>query len=150
MRLISFIVCLVSAAFLGAETWTNRSGRVFSARLIAVGDGGATFVFPEDGATNTISLAKLSKGSAQRACDLFGFAPVPPRLAATFNRAVSDFRRIRDMQEDGLLTAEKAMRRRDAVIKVFSDIGRERGIESGTVERLVRRLDQRSAVSDIR
>ena len=87
MKAVLFTICLVSAAFLGAETWTNRSGRVFSARLIAVGDGGATFVFPEDGATNTISLAKLSKGSAQRACDLFGFAPVPPRLAATFNRA---------------------------------------------------------------
>ena len=140
MKAVLFTICLVSAAFLGAETWTNRSGRVFSARLIAVGDGGATFVFPEDGATNTISLAKLSKGSAQRACDLFGFAPVPPRLAATFNRAVSDFRRIKDMQEDGLLTAEKAAERRAAVVKAFSDICRAKGIASEIIDRLVIRL----------
>jgi hypothetical protein len=141
MKSVLFTICLVSAAFLGAETWTNRSGRVFSARLIAVSDNGAAFVFTEDGATNVLALSKLSKGSAQRVCDRFDFAPLPPRLAATFNRAVSDLKRIRDLQEDGVLTAEKAMRRRDAVIKVFSDIGRERGIESGTVERLVRRLD---------
>ena len=142
MRLISFIVCLVSAAFLGAETWTNRSGRVFSARLIAVDDTGATFVFPEDGATNTISLAKLSKGSAQRACDLFGFAPVPPRLAATFNRAALDLKRIKDLQEDGVLTAEKAAHRRTSVIKAFSDICREKGIASDMIERLARRLSR--------
>lgn len=142
MKAVLFTICLVSAAFLGAETWTNRSGRVFSARLIAVGDGGATFVFPEDGATNTISLAKLSKGSAQRACDLFGFAPVPPRLAATFNRAVSDFRRIKDMQEDGLLTAEKAAERRAAVVKAFSDICRAKGIASEIIDRLVSRLHE--------
>jgi hypothetical protein len=141
MKAVLFTICLVSAAFLGAETWTNRSGRVFSARLIAVSDNGAVFVFPEDGATNVLALSKLSKGSAQRVCDRFDFAPVPPRLAATFNRAVSDLKRIRDLQEDGVLTAEKAIQRRDAVIRVFSDICRERGVEPGTVERLVRRLN---------
>ena len=140
MKAVLFTICLVSAAFLGAETWTNRSGRVFSARLIAVGDGGATFVFPEDGATNTISLAKLSKGSAQRACDLFGFAPVPPRLAATFNRAALDLKRIKDQQEDAVLTAEKAAQRRVSVIKAFSDICREKGIDSEMIDRLVMRF----------
>jgi hypothetical protein len=140
MKAVLFTICLVSAAFLGAETWTNRSGRVFSARLIAVGDGGATFVFPEDGATNTISLAKLSKGSAQRACDLFGFAPVPPRLAATFNRAALDLKRIKDLQEDAVLTAEKAAQRRASVIKVFSDICREKGMYPEIIDRLVIRL----------
>jgi hypothetical protein len=141
MKAVLFTICLVSAAFLGAETWTNRSGRVFSARLIAVSDNGAVFVFPEDGATNVLALSKLSKGSAQSVCDRFDFAPLPPRLAATFNRAVSDFRRIKDMQEDGLLTAEKAAERRAAVIRVFSDICRERGVEPVTIERLLRRLD---------
>jgi hypothetical protein len=140
MRLISFIVCLASVTGIGAETWTNRSGRVFSARLIAVGDGGATFVFPEDGVTNTISLAKLSKGSAQRACDLFGFAPVPPRLAATFNRAALDLKRIKDLQEDAVLTAEKAAQRRASVVKAFSDICREKGMYPEMIDRLVRRL----------
>ena len=141
MKRALFVACLLSAAVAAADMWTNRAGRVFSARLVAVDDADATFVFPEDGATNTLPLAKLSKGSRRRACDLFDFAPVPPRLAATFNRAVSDLKRIRDLQEDGVLTAEKAIQRRDAVIKVFSDICRERGVEPGTVERLVRRLD---------
>ena len=141
MKRALFVACLLAAAVAAADLWTNRVGRVFSARLVAVDDAGATFVFPEDGATNTLPLAKLSKGSGRRACDLFDFAPVPPRLAATFNRAVSDLKRIRDLQEDGVLTAEKAIRRRDAVIKAFSDICRERGMESVTVERLVRRLD---------
>lgn len=142
MKAVLFTICLVSAAFLGAETWTNRSGRVFSARLIAVSDNGAVFVFPEDGATNVLALSKLSKGSAQSVCDRFDFAPLPPRLAATFNRAVSDFRRIKDMQEDGLLTAEKAAERRAAVIKAFSDICREKGTDSETVDRLVSRLHE--------
>jgi hypothetical protein len=140
MKAVLFTICLVSAAFLGAETWTNRSGRVFSARLIAVDDTGATFVFPEDGATNTISLAKLSKGSAQRACDLFGFAPVPPRLAVTFNRAALDLKRIKDLQEDAVLTAEKAAQRRASVIKAFSDICRGKGIDSEMIDRLVMRF----------
>ena len=140
MKAVLFTICLVSAAFLGAETWTNRSGRVFSARLIAVSDNGAVFVFPEDGATNVLALSKLSKGSAQSVCDRFDFAPLPPRLAATFNRAVSDFRRIKDMQEDGLLTAEKAAERRAAVIKAFSDICRAKGIASEIIDRLVIRL----------
>jgi hypothetical protein len=143
MKAVLFTICLVSAAFLGAETWTNRSGRVFSARLIAVSDNGAVFVFPEDGATNVLALSKLSKGSAQRVCDRFDFAPLPPRLAATFNRAVSDFKRIKDMQEDGLLTAEKAAERRAAVIKAFSDICRAKGIASEIINRLVIRLQYR-------
>jgi hypothetical protein len=143
MKAVLFTICLVSAAFLGAETWTNRSGRVFSARLIAVSDNGAVFVFPEDGATNVLALSKLSKGSAQSVCDRFDFAPLPPRLAATFNRAVSDFRRIKDMQEDGLLTAEKAAERRAAVIKAFSDICRAKGIASEIIDRLVIRLQYR-------
>ena len=140
MKAVLFILCLVSTAFLGAETWTNRSGRVFSARLIAVSDNGAAFVFPEDGATNVLALSKLSKGSAQRVCDRFDFAPLPPRLAATFNRAVSDLKRIRDLQEDGVLTAEKAAERRAAVIKAFSDICRAKGIASEIIDRLVIRL----------
>jgi hypothetical protein len=140
MRLISFIVCLVSVTGIGAETWTNRSGRVFSARLIAVGDGGATFVFPEDGVTNVLALSKLSKDSAQRACHLFDFVPVPPRLAATFNRAASDLKRIKDQQEDAVLTAEKAAQRRVSVIKAFSDICREKGIDSEMIDRLVMRF----------
>ena len=141
MKRALFVACLLSAAVAAADMWTNRAGRVFSARLVAVDDADATFVFPEDGATNTLPLAKLSKGSRRRACDLFDFAPVPPRLAATFNRAVSDLKRIRDLQEDGVLTAEKAIQRRDAVIRVFSDICRERGVEPVTIERLLRRLD---------
>ena len=141
MKRALFVACLLSAAVAAADMWTNRAGRVFSARLVAVDDADATFVFPEDGATNTLPFAKLSKGSRRRACDRFDFAPVPPRLAATFNRAVSDLKRIRDLQEDGVLTAEKAIRRRDAVIRVFSDICRERGVEPVTIERLLRRLD---------
>jgi hypothetical protein len=140
MKAVLFTICLVSAAFLGAETWTNRSGRVFSARLIAVGDGGATFVFPEDGVTNVLALSKLSNDSAQRACHLFDFVPVPPRLAATFNRAASDLKRIKDQQEDAVLTAEKAAQRRVSVIKAFSDICREKGIDSEMIDRLVMRL----------
>ena len=140
MKAVLFTICLVSAAFLGAETWTNRSGRVFSARLIAVSDNGAVFVFPEDGATNVLALSKLSKDFAQRACHLFDFVPVPPRLAATFNRAASDLKRIKDQQEDAVLTAEKAAQRRVSVIKAFSDICREKGIDSEMIDRLVMRF----------
>jgi hypothetical protein len=140
MKLWLIAVCLVSAVVATADIWTNRLGRTFSAKLIGVDDTGATFVFPEDGATNTISLAKLSKGSAQRACDLFGFAPVPPRLAATFNRAALDLKRIKDLQEDAVLTAEKAAQRRASVIKVFSDICREKGMYPEIIDRLVIRL----------
>ena len=140
MKRALFAACLLSAAVAAADMWTNRAGRVFSARLVAVDDAGATFVFPEDGATNTLPLAKLSKGSRRRACDLFDFAPVPPRLAATFNRAVSDLKRIRDLQEDGVLAAEKAAQRRASVIKVFSDICREKGMYPEIIDRLVIRL----------
>ena len=140
MKRALFVACLLSAAVAAADMWTNRAGRVFSARLVAVDDAGATFVFPEDGATNTLPLAKLSKDSRRRACDLFDFAPVPPRLAATFNRAVSDLKRIRDLQEDGVLTAEKAAQRRASVIKVFSDICREKGMYPEIIDRLVIRL----------
>ena len=140
MKRALFAACLLSAAVAAADMWTNRAGRVFSARLVAVDDAGATFVFPEDGATNTLPLAKLSKDSRRRACDLFDFAPVPPRLAATFNRAVSDLKRIRDLQEDGVLAAEKAAQRRASVIKVFSDICREKGMYPEIIDRLVIRL----------
>jgi hypothetical protein len=142
MKLWLIAVCLVSAVVATADTWTNRLGRTFSAKLIGVDDKGATFVFAEDGATNILPLVKLSKDSALRACDLFGFAPVPPRLAATFNRATSDLKRITDLQEDGVLTAEKAAHRRTSVIKAFSDICREKGIASDMIERLARRLSR--------
>jgi hypothetical protein len=47
------------------------------------------------------------------------------------------------MQEDGLLTAEKAAERRAAVIKAFSDICRAKGIASEIIDRLVIRLQYR-------
>jgi multidrug resistance efflux pump len=135
-------VCLVfaSVGVAPAETWTNRSGRAFSARLLAVDDTTATFVFAEDGLTNRLALAKLSAACARRACDRFAFAPVPPRLAATWNRAAADLRRIAELREDGLLTAERAARRRATVLKVFSDVAREKGIEPDAIERLIRRM----------
>ena len=140
MKLCLVVVCLMSAVAATADMWTNRLGRAFSAKLIAVDDKGATFVFTEDGATNVLSFSKLSKDSERKVCDIFDFAPVPPRVAATFNRAVSDMKRIRDLREDGLLTAEKAQERQAFVMKVFSEICQEKGIASNVIIRLQKRI----------
>lgn len=134
---VVFLVFAVSAA---AETWTNRSGRVFSARLVSVGDAGAVFRYAEDGATETLPLAKLSPACARRASARFGFAPIPPRLASTYNRAAEDLRRVAASREDGLLTAERAEKRRAAVLGVFAAVCREKGLSSDETARLVARL----------
>lgn len=143
MQLIkTFIIvfCFCSTAAAASDIWTNYVGRVFSARLIGVNERGATFIFHEDGATNTIRLAKLSEASAERACDMFDFVPVPPRLVATYNRAKADLRRISDLQDDGVLSAEKAKERRLSVKKTFLDVCLEKGFKREIVERLVKQL----------
>jgi len=140
MKRVVLISVLLASAALAAEVWTNRSGRAFSAKLLSVSDSGAVFVFDEDGATNVLSFAKLSPESARRACDRFGFAPLPPRIAATYKRALADLKRIGDLKEDGLLSPEKAKERIDAVCKAFTGICRKKGLEGASCTRLETRL----------
>ena len=117
--------------------WTNAVGAVFTATLLSVGDGGATFRFAEDGAVETLPLAKLSPASAKRACDEAGYVPVPPALAAVFAQARRDLARIDGLVADGRLSAEEGARRRAGVRAALAAAARERGLEEGEVARIV-------------
>lgn len=140
MKRVVFISVLLASAAIAAEVWTNRAGMAFSAKLLSVDEAGARFVFADDGATNVLSLAKLSPESARMACEQVDFVPIPPRLAATYNRAVSDLKRISELREDGLLSAEKAEARIDAVCSAFGDVCRKKGENPVAVQRLKDRL----------
>ena len=139
-RIICALAISCSAAF-AADVWTNRAGRVFSARLISVDDISARFVFPEDGATNALQLSKLHPDSAKEACRRFGFVPLPPRFAAMFNKAREDLARIENLVEDGLLTSAQARERKNAVLKAFAGFCREKGCSAETVAGLAERLE---------
>ena len=137
-----FVLSILASAASAADVWTNRYGRVFSANLLSVSDAGAVFVFAEDGATNSLPFSKLSRESAKRACDRFEFAPIPPRLAATYERASSDLKRIADLKEDGVLSSEKATSRVEAVLSAFKEVCREKGFDRETAVRLSNRLNR--------
>ena len=141
MRQVIYALAFSCSAAIAADVWTNRAGRVFSARLISVDDVSAKFVFPEDGATNALQLSKLHPDSAKEACRRLGFVPLPPRFAAMFNKACEDFARIEDLVEDGLLTPTQARERKNAVLKAFAGFCREKGCPAETAAGLAERLE---------
>ena len=91
---------------------TNALGVAFTATLLSVGDAGATFVFPEDGATNTLALSQLSPASATRVCEIAGYKPVPRAVAARRAKAERELKRIDALLAEGRIDAETAERRR--------------------------------------
>ena len=119
---------------------TNAVGAVFAATLLSVGDAGATFVFPEDGATNTLALSQLSKESARRVCEAAGYVPVPPALAATFDMAKRDLARIEALLADDRMDADAARTKRARVFETFRRVCREKGLGESDAERLRRAL----------
>ena len=126
--------------------WTNAVGVAFTATLLAAGDGGATFVFPEDGATNVLPLAKLSDASARRVCRLTGYQPVPPAVAALYRQAKISCDRLDGLLADGRIAPEDAATRRARVFEAFNVRCRERGLSDEDIQGLRRRLSERSAI----
>jgi len=115
---------------------TNALGVAFTATLLSVGDAGATFVFPEDGATNTIALSQLSKASAARVCDAVGYVAVPPALAATYSLAKNNLLRINTFAADGRMDMAAAQERKARVLRAFERICREKGFSPEEISKL--------------
>ena len=120
--------------------WTNAVGVAFAATLLSVGEGGATFVFPEDGATNVLAWAQLSPDSARRACEETGFVRVPPALVPTLGQTKSELARLDALVADGRLDAERAARRRRRVFELFVQMCREKGLTREDAARLFSEL----------
>ena len=115
---------------------TNALGVAFTATLLSVGDSGATFVFPEDGATNTIAFSQLSKESAKSVCNAAGYVHIPPVIAATYALAKNDLARIDVLATDGRIAADVAKERKARVIRTFERISREKGISDEDIGKL--------------
>ena len=141
MRQIICALVFSCSAVLVADVWTNRAGKVFSARLLSVDDAHARFVFPEDGATNALQLSKLHPDSVKEVCRRLGFVALPPRFAAMFNRACEDFARIENLVEDGLLTPDQARNRKNAVLKAFVGFCCEKGCSAEIAAGLSSRIE---------
>lgn len=119
---------------------TNYLGAVFTATLLSVSERGATFVFPEDGATNTLAFSKLSSESSEAVCRAKGFIRVPPEISATFDRVKSDLKRVDDLLADKRLSVDKAAERRERVLTTFRGICSQKGISCERTEALVWKL----------
>ena len=121
--------------------WTNAVGVAFTATLLSVGNDGAKFVFPEDGATNTLPLVKLSAASARRACEVCGFVPVPPALVSTFAQARRDLQRLADLEADGRIAVQQGNARRARIRAAFLSICREKGVTAADARALLQKLE---------
>ena len=139
---VACLLTLAAALPAAGGVWTNALGRAFSARLVAVDDREATFVFDEDGATNRVALAKLDEATRLRACREAGYMPVPPRLASTFKRATQDMRQTRAMEADGRLDAEKASARRAAIRAAFASRCRAVGLADEDAALILKRIEK--------
>ena len=124
--------------------WTNAVGVAFTATLLSVGNDGAKFVFPEDGATNTLSLAKLSTASARRACEVGGFVPVPPALASTVAQTRRELCRLAALEADGRIGAEAAQIRHARICAAFLRSCREKGMAEDDARALLKSLEAAS------
>ena len=116
--------------------WTNAVGVAFAATLLSAGEQGATFVFPEDGATNTLAWAQLAPDSARRACEATGYIRVPPSLVPTLNMARRERARLDALVADGRLEAERADQRRRRVFELFARKCCEKGLTREDAARL--------------
>jgi hypothetical protein len=120
--------------------WTNAVGVAFTATLLSVGDRGATFVFPEDGTTNTLALTMLSPESAKIVCKEAGFVPIPPRVAGIYNQCKRDLIRVDAHETKGRMSAEKASDMRVSLFATFRRFCEAKGVDAETIEELVARL----------
>ena len=120
--------------------WTNAVGAAFSAALLSVSDGGATFVFPETGQTNLMAWTQLAPATARRIQLENDFIPVPPAVAATWGRAKGELQRADDLLADGRLSREDHARRRAAVCRAFGRVCAQKDISAEDVHRLQSRL----------
>jgi len=119
---------------------TNALGVAFTAALLSASDAGATFVFPEDGATNTLAWTRLAPASQEAVVAATGFAPVPPELAATYRQAKASLLRISDMEAEKRIEPSLAARRRANVLSAFARRCREQGLSETQTSLLLRRL----------
>ena len=139
--LLALLVCTSLTYTSSAEVWTNRLGRAFCAKVLRVSDAGVTFLFEEDKGTNTLEFSKLHSSSFRRICKEYNFAPIPPRMVATYNRAAADLKRLSEQYEDGLLKKDDALKRRSVCIRVFGEICSEKGVDAEIVLLLKNRLN---------
>lgn len=119
---------------------TNIVGVAFAATLLAASDSGATFVFSEDGATNTLAWSKLSPDSRAAICAASDFEPVPPELVATFNLAQKELRRLSALEADQRITAHEANLRRSRLRDVFARKCAKTGLNEMRIARILKRL----------
>ena len=120
--------------------WTNAMGVAFTASLLAVGDRGATFAFPEDGLTNLLPLSALSAESSAQACRLAGYIPIPPKFAALFAHARRELDKVGAKTADGRFSKDESRRRQAAVLAAFRKACLRRGATKSECDDLERRL----------
>ena len=120
--------------------WTNAVGVAFTATLLSVGDGGATFVFDEDGVTNTLPVKALSAESYGRACEISGFVPIPPVLAGAYRQCRRDLQRIDALESDGRLSAGAAEETKVRLFATFRKVCAEKGFGGEVADGLLARL----------
>ena len=99
--------------------WTNVLGHVLVAEPVSISGGRVSFAVPAAGAvaTNTCPLSAFPAAERARMRAALGAAQ-PPADAAAANRmafAEREEDRIAAMERDGLLTAEEAAGRREAL-----------------------------------
>lgn len=123
--------------------WTNAVGAAFTAAVLSVSDGGATFVFPGTGQTNLLTWTQLSAATAARIQAAHAFVPVPPAAAATWTRARSELQRADDLLADGRLTREEHARRCAAVRRAFTRVCTTKGLSPEIIQRLLSRLEEK-------
>lgn len=123
---------------------TNALGVAFTAVLLSASDVGASFVFPEDGATNTLVWTRLSEDSRNAVVALTGFEPVPPALTAVFAQAKRDRQRIDAMVAEKTIDASDAVECKLRLRAAFLKACRKKGIDDERAKRLAERcLDAR-------
>lgn len=121
---------------------TNMVGVAFTATLLAASDSGATFVFPEDGATNTLAWAQLSPVSRAAVCAAGDFEPVPPELVAAFNLAQRELRRLSALEADQRISVSEAGLRRSRLRDAFARKCAKAGLGENRIARLLNRLSR--------
>jgi len=119
--------------------FTNAVGVAFTATLLSVGDAGATFVFPEDGATNTIAFANLSPATVRSVCERAGFVPVPPSVRPAYDLARRSLATADAQLADGRIDAPSAAARRRRVREAFLRVCREKGVPDDDARRIFAR-----------
>jgi len=116
--------------------FTNALGVAFTATLLSAGDAGATFVFPEDGATNTLAFAKLSEATVRSVCAETGFVIVPAAVRPAYDFARTNLTSIDAQLSDGKLSADAAQARRLRVREAFRRVCRENGVGEKEADRI--------------